>query len=65
VETGEERAINKIHQGSQMNHKNVRITVKLEGNRVFEEFDSNIGLKQGCSLPPVLFPYLLMKCWAD
>jgi hypothetical protein len=33
-------------------YKNVKISVKLEGNRVLEEFDSNIGLRQGCSLSP-------------
>jgi hypothetical protein len=36
-------------------YKNVKISVKLEGNRVLEEFDSNIGLRQGCSLSPALF----------
>jgi hypothetical protein len=36
-------------------YKNVKISVKLEGNRVLDEFDSNIGLRQGCSLSPALF----------
>jgi hypothetical protein len=33
----------------------VKITVKLEGNPVLEEFDSNVGLRQRCSLSPMLF----------
>jgi hypothetical protein len=33
----------------------VKITVKFEGNRVLEEYDSNTGLRQGCSVSPTLF----------
>jgi hypothetical protein len=36
-------------------YKNVKITVKLGDNRVLEDFESNAGLRQGCSLSPVLF----------
>jgi hypothetical protein len=35
-------------------YKNVKISVKLDGNRVLDEFDSNIGLRRGCSLSPAL-----------
>jgi hypothetical protein len=35
-------------------YKNVKITEKLEGNQVLEQFDSNIGLRQECSLSPML-----------
>jgi hypothetical protein len=36
-------------------YKNVRISVILEGNQVLDEFNLNIGLRQGCSLSPLLF----------
>jgi hypothetical protein len=45
----------KFIEGVKEISKNVKITVKLEGNRVLEEFDSNIGLRQRCSLTPMLF----------
>jgi hypothetical protein len=35
--------------------KNLKISVKLEVNRVLDVFDSNTGFKQGCSLSPALF----------
>jgi hypothetical protein len=34
---------------------NVKISVKLEENRITQEFDSTKGLKQGCALSPALF----------
>jgi hypothetical protein len=45
----------KFIEGVKVIYKNVKISVKLEGNRVLEEFDSNVGLRQGCSLSPALF----------
>jgi hypothetical protein len=45
----------KFIEGVKRIYKNVKITVKFEGNQVLEEFDSNVGLRQGCSVSPVLF----------
>jgi hypothetical protein len=45
----------KFIEGVKGIYKNVKISEKLEGNRVLNEFDSNIGLRQGCSLSPALF----------
>jgi hypothetical protein len=34
---------------------NVKISVKLEENRIMQEFDETKGLRQGCALSPALF----------
>jgi hypothetical protein len=39
-------------------YSNVKISVKLEENRITQEFDSTKGLKQGCALSPVFNIYL-------
>jgi hypothetical protein len=52
---GEKGISTKFIEGVKGIYKKVKITVKLEGNRVLKEFHSNIGLKQGCSLSPMLF----------
>jgi hypothetical protein len=31
-------------------YRNAKITIKFKGSMVSEEFDSNIGLRQGCAL---------------
>jgi hypothetical protein len=36
-------------------YSDVKISVKLEANRVTQEFDSSKGLRQGCALSPALF----------
>jgi hypothetical protein len=36
-------------------YSNVKISVKLEENRIKQEFDSTKGLRQGCALSPALF----------
>jgi hypothetical protein len=54
-ELGKKGLSTKFTEGVNGIYKNVKITVKLEGNRVIEEFDSNTGLRQGCSLSPMLF----------
>jgi hypothetical protein len=45
----------KFIEGIKGIYTNVKITEKFEGNHVLEKFYSNIGLRQGCSLSPVLF----------
>jgi hypothetical protein len=40
VEIGEERISSKFIEGVKEIYKNVKISVKLEGNRALEEFDS-------------------------
>jgi hypothetical protein len=45
----------KFIEGVKEIYRNVKITVKFEGNRVLEVFDSNTGLRQGCLLSPMLF----------
>jgi hypothetical protein len=45
----------KFVEGVKGIYRNVKISVKLEGNQVLDEFGSNIGLRQGCSLSPALF----------
>jgi hypothetical protein len=45
----------KFIEGVKGIYKNVKISVKLEGNRVLDEFHSNTGLRQGCSLSSALF----------
>jgi hypothetical protein len=45
---GKKGISSKFIEGVKGIYKNVKIPVKLEGNRVLEEFDSNIGLRQGC-----------------
>jgi hypothetical protein len=52
---GKKEVSTKFIEGVKGIYKNVKITVKFEGNRVLEEFDSNIGLRRGCSLSPMLF----------
>jgi hypothetical protein len=52
---GKKGISSKFIEGVKGIYKNVKISVKLEGNRVLEEFDYNIGLRQGCSLSPALF----------
>jgi hypothetical protein len=54
VETGEGLSTEFIEEVKGI-YKNVKISVILQGNRVLDEFDSNIGLRQGCSLSPALF----------
>jgi hypothetical protein len=44
----------KFTEGVKGIYKNVKITVELESNWVLEKFDSSIGLRQGCSLSPML-----------
>jgi hypothetical protein len=39
----------KFIEGVKFIYKNVKITVKFEGNQVLEIFYSNIGLRQGCN----------------
>jgi hypothetical protein len=36
-------------------YSNVKISVKLEENRITQEFNSTKGLRQGCALSPALF----------
>jgi hypothetical protein len=36
-------------------YRNLKKTVKFKGNWELEKFDSNIGLRRGCSLSPMLF----------
>jgi hypothetical protein len=36
-------------------YSNVKISVKLEENRITQEFDSTKGLRQGCAVSPALF----------
>jgi hypothetical protein len=36
-------------------YSNAKISVKLEENRITQEFDSTKGLRQGCALSPALF----------
>jgi hypothetical protein len=36
-------------------YNNVKISVKLEENRITQEFNSTKGLRQGCALSPALF----------
>jgi hypothetical protein len=38
----------KFIEGVKGIYKNLKISLKLEGNWVLDEFDSNIGLRQGC-----------------
>jgi hypothetical protein len=38
----------KFIEGVKGIYKNIKISAKLEGNRVLAEFDSKIGLRQGC-----------------
>jgi hypothetical protein len=47
-ELGKKGLSTKFTDGVKGIYKNVTITVKLEGNRVLEELNSIIVLKQGC-----------------
>jgi hypothetical protein len=49
------KGLSKFTEGVKGIYKNVKITVKLEVSLVLEEFDTNIGLRLGCSLSPSLF----------
>jgi hypothetical protein len=42
-------------EGTEAIYRNVKITIKFKGNKALEEFDSNIGLRQGWSLSSALF----------
>jgi hypothetical protein len=46
----------KFIEGIKAIYRNAKI-IKFEGSRVSEEFDLNIGLRQGCALSPTLFIY--------
>jgi hypothetical protein len=45
----------KFIEGIEAVYRNAKITIKFKGSRVSEEFDSNVGLRQGCALSPTLF----------
>jgi hypothetical protein len=45
----------KFIEGIKAIYRNAKITIKFEGSMISEEFDSNIGLRQGCALSPALF----------
>jgi hypothetical protein len=55
---GKKGISSKFIEGVKGIYKNVKISAKLEGNRVLDEFDSNIGLRQGCSLSPALYIHI-------
>jgi hypothetical protein len=52
---GKKGISSKFIEGVKGIYKNVKTPVKLECNRVLEEFDSNVGLREGCSLSPAIF----------
>jgi hypothetical protein len=45
----------KFIEGIKAIYRNAKITIKFKGSTVSDEFDSNIGLRQGCALSPTLF----------
>jgi hypothetical protein len=49
----------KFIEGVKGIYKNVKMSIILEGNYVLDEFDSNTGLRQGCSLSPALFNIII------
>jgi hypothetical protein len=55
VEIREERLHAKFIEAIKGMYSNVKISVKLEENRIMQEFDSTKGLRQGYALPPALF----------
>jgi hypothetical protein len=55
VEIKQGRNIEKCIEGIKAIYRNAKITIKFEGSRVAEGFDSNIGLRQGCAVSQTLF----------
>jgi hypothetical protein len=47
--------LTKCIEGIKAIYRNAKITIPFEGSGVSEEFDSNIGLRQGCALSLTLF----------
>jgi hypothetical protein len=45
----------KLIEGIKAIYRNAKTTIKFEGSRISEEFDSNIRLRQGCTLSSTLF----------
>jgi hypothetical protein len=52
---GKKGTLIKFIEGINAIHRNLKITIKYKGIRVSEEFDSDVGLRQGCSLSQTLF----------
>jgi hypothetical protein len=55
VQVGKKGVSAKFIEAIRGMYSNVKISVKLEENRIMQESESTLGLRQGCALSPALF----------
>jgi hypothetical protein len=51
----------KFIEATRRMYSNVKICVKIEENRITQEFNTTKGLRQGCALSPALFDIYIYR----